>query len=245
MDLYFKIKQQRNTFKAPVDLYGCSSIANDKNDRIKNIKEDASNAFNTENDDKFKILLAVLFSSQTKDEITFKAIKNLENKLKIISPKNILNSKKEDILESIKKIGFANKKLKFLYEISELVKERMPDTLEEVLKLPGIGIKMANLYMLHALGINKGIAVDTHVIRISNRLKLVHSKEPERIRKELEKVFEIEEWPEVNRTFVGFGQVICKAKPKCEECIIKDECPYNRESIKNSSRNNKLLKKVI
>lgn len=222
MDLYFKIKKQRDELEAPVDSMGCSCVGHAYPRDIKN----------------FQILVFLLLSSQTKDEVTYSAIESLNKEMGVLTPENVLNSREEDVSRCLRAVGFHNKKLKFLYEISRKVKDKMPEALDELLKLPGVGRKMANLYLNHALGRNEGISVDTHVHRISNRIGLVNAKDPERTRKALESIFDKSEWPEVNRVFVGFGQVICKAvRPKCEECKAQSECPYYNKIVapKNSS----------
>ncbi|ELA42239.1 uncharacterized protein VICG_00638 [Vittaforma corneae ATCC 50505] len=227
MDLYFEIKKQRDKLEAPVDSMGSSCVGHAYPKDIKN----------------FQILVFLLLSSQTKDEITYSAIESLNGTLGILTPENVLNSREEDVSKCLKKVGFHNKKLKFLYEISRKVKDKMPETFEELLKLPGVGKKMANLYLNHALGRNEGISVDTHVHRVSNRIGLVCTKDPEHTRRALESIFDRDEWPEVNRVFVGFGQMICKAiKPKCGECSVQDRCPYYNMVI--ASKNNKVNSKV-
>lgn len=220
MQNYFLIKIQRQKIIAPVDLMGCYSMGKDYSGNIK----------------KFHILLGLLFSSQTRDEITYQAFLNLKNLLKEITPENILKFPKNEIHKCISKIGYHNKKLEYLIEISRnIIKNNYPETLEDVLKLPGIGRKMAYLYLYYALDKNLGIAVDTHVHRVSNRIGLVKTKEPEKTREELEKIFDIEEYPIINNTLVGFGQTIClPVNPKCYNCIILKKCP---SSILNKKLN--------
>lgn len=213
MDLYFKIKEQRKSIIAPVDYVGCASMGRNQEDR------------------KFYVLVGLLLSSQTKDEVTFKAVENLEKLLGVLSPSNVLKTSKDEIHKCIEKVGYHNKKTNFLFQIAEKVKEKMPETLEETLALPGIGKKMAYLYLAHGCGRNEGIGVDTHVHRISNRLGLVKSKNEEETRLALEKTFEREEWQPINKVFVGFGQTICKpVNPRCNECCVKEFCAFKREN---------------
>lgn len=210
MDLYEKIKADRETQIAPVDTMGCHTLGVGVEGNIK----------------KFQILIALLFSSQTKDNVTFQAVTNLINRLGELTPEKILNSSENDLHKDICKIGFHNKKLKYLLEISKIVTKGMPETMEEVLKLPGVGEKMAILYLFHGCNINEGISVDTHVHRLSNRLGLVSSKTPEKTRILLEKIFPKKEWPEINRVLVGFGQLVCQpVNPRCSDCCVKESCP--------------------
>lgn len=211
MDLYQAIKKQRKTIIAPVDTISPCKVAKYESDDIR----------------KYQILIALLLSSQTKDEVTFAAITSLNEVLGVLTPRNVLNAKEEDLRRSISKVGFNNRKLKYLIEVSKRVVNKMPETLEETLKLPGIGYKMAYLYLQHACGFSEGVGVDTHVHRITNRIGLISTKTAEQSEKELQKIFDRDEWMFVNNVFVGFGQMICKAiKPQCEKCCIKDRCPY-------------------
>ena len=101
----------------------------------------------------------------------------------------------------------------------------MPDDIEDLLSLPGIGPKMAHLFMQEAWDINTGIGVDTHVHRISNRLGWVKTKNPEQTRLELERLIPKHFWKELNPMLVGFGQIMCKpVKPICSECPAYDYC---------------------
>lgn len=221
MEIYLKIKEQRDSINAPVDYIGCHSMGKNQEENIR----------------KFQILIGLLLSSQTKDEVTFKAIENLNKKLGILSPTAVLNSDREEVHECINKVGYHNKKTGFLYEICKRVVNGMPDSLEETLALPGIGKKMAYLYLAHAHNRNEGIGVDTHVHRISNRIGLVKTKNEEGTRIELEKLFEKEEWQVINKVFVGFGQTIClPTRPKCELCKSSDLCPFYTNKQGNSKR---------
>lgn len=113
----------------------------------------------------------------------------------------------------------------------------IPNDIPGLLKLPGVGPKMAHICMKAAWDETTGIGVDTHVHRISNRLKWVQktTKDPEATRKELEKWVPFELWNEVNLMMVGFGQTICTPTgPKCDICLNNDICPSR--VIKKSSK---------
>lgn len=209
--LIIKIKQQREKLKAPVDIFGCKAIG--KNNKL-------------------KILIALLLSSQTKDQVTYEAVKNLSENLKNgLTLKSLKLSSTEEINYLIRKVGFHNKKSIFLKEIANQCYENgLPTTFEEVLKLPGVGSKMAILYMQHAHDEVVGISVDTHVHRVSNRIGLVNSKNPESTRIQLQEVIEKEDWHFINSMFVGFGQMVClPINPKCKECFIKEDCKFQNE----------------
>ncbi|EJW05218.1 hypothetical protein EDEG_00683 [Edhazardia aedis USNM 41457] len=102
----------------------------------------------------------------------------------------------------------------------------MPTKIDELLKIKGVGKKMAFLYMNYCFNQSFGIAVDTHVHRLSQRLGFTSSKNVEICRKDLEKLFHISQWNDVNFVLVGFGQVICTAiNPKCAICNARFICP--------------------
>lgn len=122
MDLYKKIKEQRSTFIAPVDTIGCASMGNEYDDETK----------------KFYVLVGLLFSSQTKDQITYEAVMNLTKLLDVMTPDKILKADKESIHNCIKKVGYHNKKIEYLLEIAKRVRHGMPTEYKEVLKLPGL-----------------------------------------------------------------------------------------------------------
>ena len=131
--------------------------------------------------DPFQILISCLLSLRTRDETTIEASKRLFSIAK--SPEEVLRLSKEDIEKAIYPVGFYRKKAETIYEISRrLVKEynsSVPDTIDELLKFKGVGRKTANIVITHAYQ-KPGIAVDTHVHRISNRLGLVSTKNPEK-----------------------------------------------------------------
>jgi endonuclease III len=219
MDLYFQIKKQRMQITAPVDTIGCHCVP-------ENLDNDTR---------KFQILVSLLLSSQTKDQVTHKAIELLNEKLGVLSAENVRKAPDNVIHDCINKVGYHNKKLKFLKSISQ---KPIPNSLEEALSLEGVGKKMAFLYVYHALNQNLGIAVDVHVHRICNRINLVTTRNPEESRVKLEKIVEKEEWPSINKVLVGFGQTICiPINPKCKECVIKDKCPSSRINQKQDTAN--------
>lgn len=173
----------------------------------------------------FQHLVAALLSSRTRDEATVKAAQNLFSRVE--GPEDLLRMSKEEIAELIKGVGFYRVKAKRLKELAEkLVKEynsEVPLKFEELIKLPGIGRKSANVVLAYS-GI-PAIPVDTHVHRIANRLGWVKTSKPEETEEELKRLFPVEFWKKVNRAMVGFGQTVCKPqKPLCDECPIRD-CP--------------------
>lgn len=185
-----------------------------------------------ETKDPFRVLISCLLSLRTKDGVTLKASKRLFLVAK--TPEEFLNLSTKKIEELIYPVGFYRVKAKRIKEISKILIERfggkVPDNLEKLLTLPGVGRKTANIVITQ--GFNKyGIAVDTHVHRVSNRLGLVKTKTPEETEMELRKIIPKKYWIEFNDLFVSFGQNICTPiSPKCSICPISKYC--NKVGIK-------------
>ncbi len=175
----------------------------------------------------FKILVATVLSLRTKDKTTAEASSRLFQVAD--DPYKLLKLEEEEIASLIYPVGFYRRKAKNLKEIARILVEKykgkVPDTLQELLKLPGVGRKTANLVI--TLGYGKpGICVDTHVHRISNRLGIVKTKTPEETEFALREKLPLKYWKEINELLVALGQHICHpTSPKCSQCPISHLCP--------------------
>ncbi len=175
----------------------------------------------------FKILVATVLSLRTKDKTTAEASSRLFQVAD--DPYKLLKLDEEEIASLIYPVGFYRRKAKNLKEIAKILIEKysgkVPDDLEELLKLPGVGRKTANLVI--TLGYGKpGICVDTHVHRISNRLGIVKTKTPEETEFALREKLPLKYWKEINELLVALGQHICHpTSPKCSQCPINHLCP--------------------
>jgi len=183
----------------------------------------------------FSILIGTILSARTKDETTTKIVKALFSKYK--NPKELANAKIKDVEKVIKSIGFYHVKSKRIIEVAKIIntkyKGKVPDDLDTLVALPGVGRKTANCVLVYAYD-KPAIPVDIHVHRISNRLGLVDTKNPEETEQELMKKIQKKYWLEINDTFVMFGQNICKPiSPMCDVCKIKKICKYYKS--KNAS----------
>lgn len=136
----------------------------------------------------------------------------------------------EDVQEVIRSTGFFRNKAKNLVSAARSIQEdfngRVPRTMEELISLPGVARKTANIVLSNAFGIQEGLAVDTHVKRLAYRLGLTGQTDPNRIEKDLMPLFPRKEWGEVNHLLVFFGRDVCTARsPKCPACELNDICP--------------------
>lgn len=172
--------------------------------------------------DVFQILISTILSARAKDTTTIPLCKKL---FKIYPDwKTLSTAKTKDVEKLLKPIGFYKNKTKYIIETACATKGKVPETLEELLKLPGVGRKVANCVLVYGFG-EKAIPVDTHVHRISNRLGWVKTKTPEQTEKALEKIVPKPLWMEINERLVIHGQTICfPRKPNCTMCPVRKYC---------------------
>jgi endonuclease-3 len=176
----------------------------------------------------FSILIGTILSARTKDETTTKAVKALFLKYK--NPEDLANAKIKDVEKIIRSIGFFHVKSKRIIEVAKIIhvkyKDKVPEDLDTLVQLPGVGRKTANCVLVYAFE-KPAIPVDIHVHRISNRLGLVNTKNPEETEQELMKKIDKKYWIDINDTFVMYGQNICKPiSPMCDVCKITKSCKY-------------------
>jgi endonuclease-3 len=205
----------------PIDIEKVMRILKDRyQDQISALR-DISNTR-----DPYLTLISCLLSLRTKDEVTASASKRLFALAK--TPAEMLQHKKEDIERAIYPVGFYRRKAEQILEISHALMakydSRVPWDMEELLKLKGVGRKTANIVI--TMGYNKpGIAVDTHVHRISNRLGLVATMDPYQTEFALRKVLPKQHWKVLNELLVMHGKTICTPiSPKCSICPIIEYC---------------------
>lgn len=186
----------------------------------------------------FEMVVAVMLSAQCTDERVNKTTPSIFAKYN--SPDDFANIDINELEELIHPCGFYKNKAKNIKacakEIIEKYNGEVPKTMEELVKLPGVGRKSANVVMLEVFGNPQGIAVDTHCKRIANKIGLSDEKEPEKIEQDLLKIFDKEDYKDVNHIFIWHGRNTCIARnPKCSECVIKNLC---REYKKSESEKN-------
>ena len=181
----------------------------------------------------FSILIGTILSARTKDENTTKVVKKLFAKYK--TARALSKAKVKDVEKIIRSIGFYHVKSKRIINVASIITSKyngkVPSSVEELTKLPGVGRKTANCVLVYAYE-KPAIPVDIHVHRISNRLGLVNTKNPEETEQELMKKIPKKFWLEINDTFVMYGQNICKPiSPMCNVCKIKNRCKYYKTNF--------------
>lgn len=225
------IKGMRKDRTAPVDLLGSHLQFN---------KDDPKDVQG------FQLITSLILSAQTKDQTTDLIMKRLLDQGLNVDFIDKIST--EELKNLIYEINFNNNKAKYLKALAQKLKTefngKMPEKYEEILKLPGVGPKMGILYMQFQMNEVVGVAVDTHVHRISNRLEWVKTKTPEGTRKGLEGMFDKEVWTEINEVLVGFGQTVClPVNPRCGECELRESCPEGVRNLKMGASKNKKTKK--
>ena len=175
----------------------------------------------------FQMVVAVMLSAQCTDERVNKTTPSLFRKYG--TPEAICNMKLSELEKIIHPCGFYKNKAKNVKATAEMIINEfngvVPNTMEELMKLPGVGRKSANVVMLEAFNSPQGIAVDTHAKRVSNKLGLSKNEDPEKIEQDLLKVIPKEYYYDVNHLFVWHGRKTCTARnPKCDECPISAYC---------------------
>ena len=174
-------------------------------------------------DTPFTILVFTMLSARTKDKTTMEAASRLFKKAK--TPKQILALGRRRLEKTLYGVGFYRTKTRNLLKTCDALRSRpVPDTLEGLLELPGVGRKTANIVLARAFG-KSSLGVDVHVHRISNRLGLVRTKKPEQTEAALVKIIQERYLRTLNRDFVAFGQTVCLPRnPMCGVCPLNRVC---------------------
>jgi len=216
------VKMQKEIV-APVDDMGC--------DKLMNAKDSAR-------DQRFQILMSLLFSSQTKDPVNAACLERFHSN-KWANIESCLSQSEDSLAKIITPVSFYRTKAKNLKKIAHILKTEydsdIPKTLDGLVSLPGIGFKMAHLIMNAAWGLQTGIAVDVHVHRTVNRLKWFPKiiEKPNDMMVALENHLPKEYWVDLNHKMVAFGQTRCFAKsPDCTGCLNYEICPFDKKLAK-------------
>lgn len=179
----------------------------------------------------FQLLVATILSAQCTDERVNQVTPALFKRYP--KPADMANASADDLEELIKSTGFFRNKTKSLLGMSNALVDRhrskVPDEMDALVDLPGVGRKTANVVLGNAFGKAEGVVVDTHVTRLSQRLGLTEHKDAIKIELDLMDLVPRGEWTIVSHLFIDHGRAVCKAPtPKCEVCVVNDICPSSR-----------------
>ena len=181
-----------------------------------------------EDNDPFKILIGTILSARSRDENTSKIVRKLFQTYK--NARELASADLDDIKSIIRSIGFYNTKAERIKQVSKIIVEKfhgiVPNEIEDLLGLPGVGRKTANCVLVYAFS-KPAIPVDIHVHRISNRIGIVKTQDVKKTEEELIKIVDKKYWLILNNIFVIYGQNICiPIRPKCQICSLKGICNF-------------------
>lgn len=176
----------------------------------------------------WQLLVATILSAQCTDERVNTVTPALFSRWP--TAEALALAEQADVEACIRPTGFYRNKARHILAAARRVRDvfagRVPDSMEDMLTLPGVARKTANVVLFGAYGINEGLAVDTHVGRIAFRLGLTGSRDPARVERDLTALFPREEWGNVNHRLVWFGRQVCRARsPLCPDCEFSAFCP--------------------
>lgn len=176
----------------------------------------------------FELLVATILSAQCTDERVNLVTRTLFKKYK--TAEDYANAEIKGLEQNVKSTGFYRNKAKNIKKASQILVEKydsqVPRTMDEILELPGVARKTANVVLQNAYGIIEGIAVDTHVRRVSTRLELTRNRDPNKIEADLMEIVPHDKWMRITDLLIILGRKICTAKkPKCEICTLNKICP--------------------
>ncbi len=176
----------------------------------------------------FELLISTILAAQSTDKLVNKVTPFLFEKYK--SPQDFANADLPELQEDIKSTGFfRNKSISIIKCSRDLIEKfggKVPDSIEDLIKLHGVGRKTANVVIANAFG-KQGIIVDTHMLRISNLIGLTINKDPVKVEFDLQKIIPEDRWTDFSHKIITHGRTICIARrPKCEICPISEYCRY-------------------
>lgn len=179
----------------------------------------------------FQLLIATILSAQCTDKRVNMVTPLLFRTFP--TPRDLANADPAQLEDMIRTTGFFRNKTKSLLGMSAALVERhggeVPHTMEEMVKLPGVGRKTANVVLGNALDVNEGVVVDTHVGRLSVRLGFTNETDPVKVEQVLMRLIPREDWVRVSHLLIFHGRRVCVARaPKCSACVLNDICPSSR-----------------
>jgi endonuclease-3 len=184
----------------------------------------------------WQLLVSTVLSAQCTDERVNKVTPGLFARWP--GPEDMMQAAPQELEEAIRSTGLFRNKTKNLLGASQLVVREyggnVPQTMKDLLRLPGVARKTANIVLTQGFGIVEGIAVDTHVKRLAHRLGLSEAQSPDKVEKDLCAAFERTAWGDMNHLLILHGRTVCLARtPQCSRCMLVPECP--KKGVKSSA----------
>jgi endonuclease III len=181
-----------------------------------------------------ELLVATMLSAQCTDERVNQVTKTLFQKYR--SPQDYANADPETLEQDVKQTGFYRNKAKHIREAAQMIVERydgaVPQTMEELIALPGVARKTANVVMGNAFGVVEGVVVDTHVGRLARRLGLTESDDPVKVEQDLMALLPQRDWLDLSHMLIMHGRATCQArKPLCSACTLAPLCPTGQATL--------------
>jgi endonuclease-3 len=198
-------------------------------DRLREEYPDATISLNYEN--RLQLLIAVILSAQCTDERVNKVTAEVFDKYD--GPEDYAAVEQDELAEDISSITYFNNKAGYITEACQQLIDthsaEVPDTMDELTDLPGVGRKTANVVLQHGHDVVEGVVVDTHVQRLMRRLGITDEQAPETIEQELMEILPVEEWQQLTHLLISHGRADCTARnPDCAECVLEDICPSSK-----------------
>ncbi len=185
----------------------------------------------------YELLVATILSAQCTDERVNQVTPALFQRYP--TPRALAAATTDDLEPQIQSTGFFRAKSRALVGMANAVVSghggEVPATMAELVKLPGVGRKTANVVLGHALGV-PGLPVDRHVLRVSNRIGIARSEDPEVVERQLCAAMPADKWTNTSDTLILHGRRICKPKPLCDRCVVRKECDYYRTVVSKGRR---------
>jgi endonuclease-3 len=181
--------------------------------------------------DPLEMVIATVLSAQSTDAMVNKVTESLFKKYR--TPEDYLAAPPGELERDIHSTGFFNQKAKSIRGLARVIVEefegKVPETMEGLLRLPGVARKTANIVLGNAFGTVEGIAVDTHVHRLARRLGFSDEKDPDKVERDLMVLFPKSKWFRLTYLLIEHGRNVCLAKaPRCEDCVVNQLCPSSR-----------------
>lgn len=247
--IYNEVVKMRGKIMAPVDSMGCEKMPDTLSPKL---SHDQPRLY------RFQLLVSLMLSSQTKDEINHEAMKSLKSHFlgkgfpNGICIEAVREASEAEIDQCIQRVGFHRRKAVYIKKACELLHEEfggdVPKTIEDVVRLPGVGPKMGYLLLQFGWGINSGIGVDVHIHRLAQNWGWVRkSDKPEVTRADLEGWLPRRLWAQVNPLLVGFGQTVCNSQMNnCDVCTLAENnlCKGVNKKLVNSPMSEARLQKL-